>query len=105
MTPNQQLEFTYATKKMAVRTVNAEDEIAWKQGLLKYRTISFASLAEELGKVYGVSIVITNNKLKDPSVTVSGSFEESQSLDDILRIVARSLPVKWSKKEGTYYIK
>jgi hypothetical protein len=86
-----------------VRAVDAEDEVARKYGLLKYRTISFASLVEELGKRYDAYIIIQDDKLKEPLIKVSDAFEESLSLNDILQVVARSF-IKWSKKGRIYNI-
>lgn len=40
-----------------------------------------------------------------PSITISGSFSEEQTLDKILEIISRSLPIKWEKKNNTYYIR
>ena len=40
----------------------------------------------------------------DPNVTVSGTFSEDQSLKEILQVISRSLPIKWSQRDGTYYI-
>ncbi len=105
MTPNQQLVYTYSTDNIQISDVNAEEEILWKQGLIRYRRTTFVDLVAELEKKYKVQIVLQNNKLKNPYMTVTGSFVEEQSLEQILEIVSRSLPIKWSKKENIYYIK
>jgi ferric-dicitrate binding protein FerR (iron transport regulator) len=105
MEPNQQLKYTFANKHIDVKVVDAEKEVAWKDGLMKYKTIPFVKLMEELGQRYHTQILITNKQLTDPAVLVSGTFEDEESLDEILNVVARSLPFKWSKKGGVYYIK
>jgi ferric-dicitrate binding protein FerR (iron transport regulator) len=105
LTPEQQLEFACAEMKIDVRYIDIETETAWKDGLLKYKAVSFAKLVEELGRIHGAEIHITNKKLMHPSVTVSGTFEESQSLEQIFTVISKSLPFRWTKKDGKYYIR
>lgn len=103
--PNQQLAFDYTTSNIDVYTVDVEKVISWKDGLIKYKMIRFTDLAKELEKKYKVQIIIDNKKLMEPSMTVSGSFSEEQTLDEILKIVSRSLPIRWENKNSTYFIK
>lgn len=103
--PNQQLAFDYTTSNIDVYGVDIEKEISWKDGLIKYRKITFADLAKELEKKYHVQIIIENKELKKPSMTVSGGFSEEQTLDEVLGVISRSLPIKWKNKNHTYYIR
>jgi ferric-dicitrate binding protein FerR (iron transport regulator) len=105
MTPEQQLVFARAEKKIDIRRVDIETETAWKDGLLKYKAVTFTRLVEELSRMHDAEIRVTNNNLMHPSVTVSGTFEEGQSLEQIFSVIARSLPFKWTKKDGIYYIR
>lgn len=104
MTPNQELTFYRATDKINVESVNARDNISWKDGLLKYKSVALCTLLNELEKRYDYPIRIENKQLMDPKVTVSGTFSEDQSLKEILQVISRSLPIKWSQRNGTYYI-
>ena len=104
LSPNQQLIFNYSTNNIDIYEVDIENQISWKEGLLKYKMISFTNLIEELKIQYNVQIIIDNNNLTKPSVIVSGTFSEEQSLDDILKVISRSLPIKWTKKNKTYHI-
>jgi ferric-dicitrate binding protein FerR (iron transport regulator) len=103
--PEQQLEFAVAGKKVNIRRVDLETETAWKDGLLKYKAVSFAKLVEELSQIHDVEIQVTNKKLTNPSVTVSGTFEDGQSIEQIFAVIARSLPFQWAKKDGIYYVR
>ena len=105
MTPNQQLEFIYSDSQIDLRIVDAENEVAWKDGILKYKAIAFTDMVKELEKVYKVSILIENQRYASPSIMVSGGFDEIQSLDQVLAVISRSMPIKWTKKDGIYYIK
>ncbi|MDR1381652.1 MAG: DUF4974 domain-containing protein [Tannerella sp.] len=104
MTPDQQLEFTPGDRNIAIRTVDIEQAIAWKDGLLKYKIVTFAGLIKDLSRIYGLRIHIANERLTAPSVTVSGTFEEGQSIEQIFEVISKSLPIKWTKKGTTYYI-
>lgn len=104
LSPDQQLTFTRSTNKIDIRSVNAKENLAWKDGLLKYKSVPLCTLLNELEKRYEVPIHIDNKMLLDSSVTVSGTFSEEQSLKEILRVISRSLPIQWSQRNGAYYI-
>ena len=104
LAPYQQLTFIRSTNKIDIQSVNAKENLAWKDGLLKYKSIALCTLLNELEKKYEIPIHIENKKLMDPNVTVSGTFSEDQSLKEILQVISRSLPIKWSQRDGTYYI-
>lgn len=103
--PNQQLIFNYNNSNIDIYEVDIEKEIAWKDGLIKYRKIAFHELVKELEKKFDTQIIIENNKLLGPLITVSGGFSEEQSLEEIMEVISRSLPIKWKKKNDIYYIR
>lgn len=105
MTPNQELTFNRATDQIDIQSVNARDNMSWKDGLLKYKSIALRTLLDELEKRYDCQIKLDNKRLLDPSITVSGTFSEDQSLKEILQVIGRSLPIQWSEKNGIYYIR
>ncbi|MDR1723256.1 MAG: FecR domain-containing protein [Tannerella sp.] len=104
MTPDQQLTYTCSSRKAVVSNVDAESALAWKDGLLKYKSIALYKMMSDLEKIYDVKISITDEKLTDPSVVVSGTFEEGQSLEQIFAVISRSMPLKWKKNDGKYYL-
>ena len=59
---------------------------------------------EELKNTYKVDIKIDNEELKKPTVTVSGTFSREQSIEQILKVISRSLPIRWNNSNGVYYI-
>lgn len=103
--PNQQLRFGKLTRQLDILTVDVYDEMAWKDDLLKYKSIPFVSLLKKLEPVYHVKFVVLNKQFADASVTVSGTFTQGQSLEQILQVIHKSLPIRWNYKNGTYYIK
>lgn len=104
MTPHQQLTFNRSTKKVDVKHVDTEVFTSWKDGLLKYKSISIVELVEELKNVYQVQIQIDDEELMKPTVTVSGTFSREQSIEQILKVISRSLPIRWTNSNGVYYI-
>lgn len=77
---------------------------AWKDGLLKYKSIPFTELIENLKDIYQVEIRIDDERLADPSITVSGTFNQKQSIEQILKVISHSLPIRWTNKTGNYHI-
>lgn len=104
MTPNQQLTFNRSTKKVDVKHVDTDLYTSWKDGLLKYKSILLAELVEELKNVYQVQIQIDDEELLKSTVTVSGTFSREQSIEQILKVISRSLPIRWTNSNGVYYI-
>lgn len=104
MKPNQELLFNKYNKDLQVTEVNPEQEVAWKDGLLKYRSLSFKTLMEHLAKDYGVGIVINNKRLLDPELKVSGSFEQQEPFEKVLEVINRTVMIKWKNENGIYYI-
>ena len=104
MTPNQQLTFNRSTNKVDVKEIDTETFTAWKDGLLKYKSIPFVELIKELQSAYKVEIQIDSQELKNPAVTVSGTFSQEQSIEQILKVISRSLPIRWHNSERVYYI-
>lgn len=104
MTPNQQLTFNRSTNKVDVKKIDTDTFTAWKDGLLKYKSIPFVELIKELQSAYKVEIQIDSQELKNPAVTVSGTFSQEQSIEQILKVISRSLPIRWHNSERVYYI-
>ncbi len=104
MTPNQQLTFNRTTHKVDVKQVNADLFVAWKFGLLKYKSLPLVEIIKELQRVYKVEIYVDDPELLESTVAVSGTFREEQSLEQVLDVISRSLPVRWHNNDGVYYI-
>ena len=104
MTPNQQQTFNRSTNKVDVKEIDTDTFTAWKDGLLKYKSIPFTELIENLKDIYQVEIRIDDERLADPSITVSGTFNQKQSIEQILKVISHSLPIRWTNKTGNYHI-
>lgn len=103
ISPDQQLTYNKKGTDITVETVDAEYETSWKDNLMHYKSIKLKELVKELEKSYQVRIVLP----KDTGIAmlqVSGAFAESQQIEEILDIIARSLRLRWHKQKGEYYI-
>lgn len=105
LVPAEKLTFNILSKKIETSHIDPIDEYAWKDGLIKYKNVSFSDLISELEKKFKVKITIENETLAQASTKVTGTFTEEQSLEQILEVVARSLPIQWSNGGDTYSIK
>lgn len=103
--PGQQLTFNETTNDIGVKPVDTDKYTSWKYGLLKYKSIPFAELIAELKHIYKVEIRIENQRLADPGIVVSGTFSEDQNIEQILKVIAKSLPFQWRNQDGVYHIK
>lgn len=103
--PGQQLTFNKTTKDIGIKPVDTDKYTSWKSGLLKYRSVPFTELIAELKHIYKVEIRIENLQLTDPNIVVSGTFSEEQNIEQILTVIAKSLPFRWKNKDGVYYIR
>ncbi len=97
LVPNQQLVFSRSSNVIDIHSIDPEEETAWKDGVLKYKSVAFNRLVADLSKQYNVKIVIRNYALIDSSIVVSGSFDEKQSIEEVLKIVSKSLPIRFKQ--------
>ena len=106
LSPNQRLTFDRTTGRVVdVSAVDTRAETAWKDDLLRYKSIAFPDLLKDLERIYHVRFEVENPKYRDPSVTVSGSFAKGQDVGQILSVIQRSLPFHWVREGDLYYIK
>ncbi|MDT3368438.1 MAG: FecR domain-containing protein [Bacteroidota bacterium] len=101
--PHQQLIYNKLTSSVNTRLVDGDEIVAWKDDVLKYKSKSLQYIMDDLSSIYNVKIVIVNRELS--GVVISGSYEQDESIDQLLTIISKSLEMKWIKKDSVYYIK
>lgn len=99
--PDQQLVFNKSENQIGVENVSTDLITAWKSHLIKYKSISFKEFLDMLKDRYTVDIVLSNEILGEQKVT--GSFDESLTVDQILDLMKKNLSFRW-KKEGDKYV-
>jgi len=100
--PDQQLSYNKNNKRLSINNVETDVVTAWKDHLIKYKSISFAEFVTELEQVYNVNISIRDEKLA--SEKISGSFDLDLTIDQILNLMQTNLSFKWIKKDRIYLI-
>lgn len=98
--PDQQLMYHKQNEKIDVENVETDLVIAWKDRLIKYRSITFYELARRLEKIYDVEIIVENQELGEQ--VISGSFESHLLMEQIFDVLQKYLTFCW-KQDGNVY--
>ena len=99
--PDQQLVFNKSENQIGIENVSTDLITAWKSHLIKYKSISFREFLDMLKDRYTVDIVLSNEISGEQKVT--GSFDESLTVDQILDLMKKNLSFR-CKKEGDKYV-
>jgi len=98
--PDQQLIYHKQNEKIDVESVETDLVIAWKDRLIKYRSITFNELVRRLEKIYDVEIIVENRQLGEQ--IISGSFESHLLMEQIFDVLQKYLTFQW-KQDGNVY--
>ena len=99
LVPNQRFSCTSAGDA-DIRTVDVYDYIAWKDGLLQYKSERLTVILQRLSYYYGKEIQC------DPeldSLTCSGKLDLKDDIEKVLNGLTKMIPVKFSKQGEKYY--
>lgn len=102
LSPNQELIFNKENKQFEVNESDVDFALFWLNGIYKYRSVSLEKLMNTLSKIYGVKITIKSKLLAETNI--SGTFHKAQSLNEVLTIISRSLPIQWIKQNNDIII-
>ena len=102
MSPDQQLTYHRAGSDYQLNDTDVELYISWKDKVYRYSRISLQELCTELEKIYGIEINLSP-KLSDISIT--GSFEYRQSIEEVLNMMKKSASFDWSREKKQIVIK
>lgn len=94
MKPDDQLTYHNTTKGFNVTSVNTANLCAWKDGVLVFRDEPLENVFKRISRTYNVDI-----EVKDKSVAhqlYRATFEK-ESLDEILRLLQLSAPIKYKR--------
>lgn len=101
MTPNQQLTYHPKTDQLKNIPVDVSADIAWKDRLNQYSSISLLQLIDLLELQYDIEIELKDH-LRDTNV--SGTFLQEQSLEEVLTVMQRSIGFRWTKENNKIII-
>jgi transmembrane sensor len=95
--PGQQMVFNKINPEITIKTFDENYELAWKHNQLVFRLTPFADVITELEKWFDVDIDYDPAVFKTETLTVQ--FEEYESLETILRVIAKANGFKYSIKD------
>jgi len=100
--PNQVLKYNKLTEDIIIKHVNAESSLIWMSDIHKYESKHLENFLNDLGIVYNKQINVSDKELA--RTIISGSFRNNQTIDEILLLISRSVPIKWKINNDTIKI-
>jgi transmembrane sensor len=101
--PNQMATWQNNAKKITTKEVDPSFFAAWTKGELAFKDTPFSTIAKIIQRTYDVEIINENSDLAKQSFTGSIKISES-SVENILELLKRDTPFKYSIKENTITI-
>ena len=95
--PGQQLVYNKNKPEVKIKTFDEDYELAWKNKELVFRLTPFADVITELEKWFDVCIEYNPAEFKSETLTVQ--FEKYESLETILRVIAKANGFKFTIKD------
>jgi ferric-dicitrate binding protein FerR (iron transport regulator) len=76
--PGQRISYTASLNKVTIENVDANSYTVWRQGEYRFEHLNFEEIARRLGRIYNVTFVFQNQKMKD--IPFTGTFERHESI-------------------------
>lgn len=102
LNPNKQILYNIRDNEITVEKFDPEIEVAWKDNLIRYKSVTFAEFISLLEKHYRVKIILPSEKLRISRLT--GAIDASHSIDQILDMMKKNVNYEWEKEGDTYVI-
>ncbi len=100
---NQQLNLDLKSNTSTIKTVNAYNEISWKDGVFSFKGKPLKEIMKVISRWYDVDVIFVNKKLEN--VQFKGSLDKKQSLEEILSIMKSTTIDSYEIKDKTLMIK
>ncbi|MCL6294481.1 FecR family protein [Jejuia spongiicola] len=97
LAPSQKAVFYKKENKLEIEEVKSLEVVAWKEGKLIFKKTSLQEVVIDLERKYNVKININSQKLLNYEYT--GTFD-NLSIDEVLKLLTISSPIKYSIKNG-----
>jgi len=94
--PDQRLVYNNKIRRYVINKTDAQYWCAWKDGILAFRNEPLAEVFKRIGRTYNVDIVV---KDKGIGLQPYRATFEGESLDEILRLLKLSAPIKYKRSE------
>ncbi|WP_346864065.1 FecR domain-containing protein [uncultured Draconibacterium sp.] len=101
--PGQQLLYHRNSSKALIKTFEEKLELAWMNDELIFRLMPFNDVVKELEKWFDIKIEYNADQFKTETLTVR--FEEYESLETILKVIAKANGFKYVIEDNVVKIK
>ncbi|MDR2283896.1 MAG: DUF4974 domain-containing protein [Sphingobacterium sp.] len=92
LTPNQQSTTELGSSLIAVKTVDTESAVAWKNGYFMFDDEDFESIMKKVAKWYDVDIVYES---RPQNIAFIGTVSRSKNISEVLHALERTGKVKF----------
>lgn len=100
--PDEQLAVNTRTNEVKKTSIQAEQELKWKDEFLVLNNVTMEEAATIIGKRFDVEVIITNPGLRQQQVT--GAFLEQEGLRHIVSMVSRTMQATYTVEGDTVTI-
>ena len=88
--------------KLRVMPVDDYNPYRWREGLICFKSETFASIMKEFEKYYGINIHITN--LQVQKYLYTGKFRQTDGVDYALRVLQKDIKFAYERDEDNHII-
>lgn len=104
MKPSQQLVYDTGTGRMSLRSIgDTAAAVRWTGDVWVLERMPFTDICQRLELQYGVTIIVTNDKLMKKLFT--GEFGNAEPLESVLGTLQASTPFRFSRRGNTIIIR
>ncbi len=89
-------EAYYADGRFSVKSLQNQERLRWREGLLCFQDVLLTELMTEFEKYYDVKIQVSSKK-EILNHELSGKLKIGDGIDHALRVLHKSIPFKYSK--------
>ncbi|TKG96997.1 DUF4974 domain-containing protein [Puteibacter caeruleilacunae] len=103
LAPGQMAAYSKQDKLITKSKVNTDIYTSWTQGYLIVEKESLPGLLKRIGRYYNVTFIVENNELEKQFY--HGEVILQNDIVDILRLIAKTIPITYEKKGNKIWIK
>ncbi len=94
--PSQQLIFDKEQDKWELKTVDVDDYVSWKNGIIQIKAYTFEQIVVMLKRWYDFEMFYMNESIKD--YKFKGALDKNLSLKSILKIMEQTTDIRFKIK-------
>ena len=99
---NQKLIYNPSTNITEILEVESEDELSWRQGILKFDSTPIAKVEKMVERWYGIDMVIADSEIYEKTLT---GFHQNENLTSVIEAITFATGTKYLIKGNSIIIK